>query len=119
MVDHNDPFDGGIQQRVQLFNRTIGGHAGNYACRAQAASLGMFRNRRRPWTCTKRSLCALPVWGRVTARNAKKNWPESRAHPGSGTRASEIAPVRGRAADTDEPALQFLSWQRSPVQVAL
>jgi len=46
MVDHDDPFDGGIQQRVQLFNRD---------------------DRR---TCGK--LCM----------------------PGSGTRASEIAPVR-------------------------
>jgi len=67
MVDHDDPFDGGIQQRVQLFNRTIG---------------------------DMRELCM----------------------PGSGTRASEIAPVRCGAADTDEPALQIRSWQRSAVQ---
>src|ERR1700687_344678 len=81
-----------------------------------------------PWRCTKRSLSALPVWlrpgncpggGHVTARNAKKIGRSRVRTPGSGTRASEIAPGRCGAANTDEPALQFRSWQRSAVQVAL
>src|SRR5205823_886555 len=44
---------------------------------------------------------------------------ETAVSAASAARASEIAPVRRSAANTDEPALQVRSRQRPAVQVAL